>query len=448
MNTDLALDELIRGRRPGFGLPRPFYTDEQVYRRDLERVFGRCWLFAGHTGQVRRPGDYFLFEVGGDSLIVRGDDGRVRALFNTCRHRGSRLCTLAAGHVGKFVCPYHQWAYERDGRLAARWMGEGFDRSDYPLHQAHVRVAAGLISVSLTRGEPPDFEPAGRAIEEQLRPHGIDRAKVCHVQSYTVGANWKLLFENHRECYHCPVGHPEFCKTNYHTNMPDDGRADDEYPEVLRAKNDYWRSLGLATGEVNFPGGEWYRVARVPLREGYVTESLDGRPVGPVMGGLTTRDSGSARVITFPNAWSHADSDYVMATQLFPLGPERTEVRITWLVHEDAREGEDYDRERVIALWKITTEQDFTLCEGTQAGVRSSRYRPGPLSPLAESGVEVFTSWYLPGPLSPLAESGVEVFTSWYLRQLGSPAPPAALGGCDGAGHRGRSGSGPRGDHD
>lgn len=392
----LRFDELIASRQPGFSLPQPFYTDEQAFRWDLERVFGRCWLLAGHTCQVRRPGDYFLFEVGDESVIVvRGDDGQVRGLFNTCRHRGSRICTESAGHAGKFVCPYHQWSYERDGRLAAaRWMGDGFDKSEYALHRAHVRVAAGLIFVCLAE-RPPDFEPAGRAIARQLAPHGLDHAKICHVQSYPVRCNWKLLFENHRECYHCPVGHPEFCKTNYHTNMPGDERADAEYEEVLQAKNAQWESLGLATGEINFPGGEWYRVARVPLRAGYVTESLDGTPVAPVMGGLKTADAGSVRVITFPSAWSHADSDYVMATQLFPLGPALTQVRITWLVHADAREGADYDRERVTALWKITTEQDFTLCENNQAGIRSARYRPGPFSPLVESGVEVFASWYL-----------------------------------------------------
>src|SRR5262245_54639229 len=228
--ASLRLNDLIARRRPGFSQPRPFYTDERVFRRDLERVFGRSWLFAGHTCQVREPGDYFLFDVGGDSLIVvRGDDGRVRALFNTCRHRGSRICTAPSGRVGRFVCPYHQWAYARDGRLAgARWMGSGFDPSEYPLASAEVRVAAGLIFVCLAE-TPPEFEPVGRAIEHQLRPHGLDRARVCHVERYTVRANWKMLFENHRECYHCSVSHPEFCKTNYHTNMPGDERADEEY---------------------------------------------------------------------------------------------------------------------------------------------------------------------------------------------------------------------------
>jgi Rieske 2Fe-2S family protein len=389
-------EPLLPERRTGFSLPQAYYTDEAIFRLDRERVFQARWLFGGHTCQVRRPGDYFTFEVGSDLLIViRGDDGQIRALFNTCRHRGSRICTQESGHAGKLVCPYHQWAYERDGRLAAaRWMGSAFDRSAYPLHQAHVQVLAGLIFVCLA-DEPPDFESARAAIEPHVRPHGLDRAKICHVEDYTVRANWKVLFENNRECYHCAVGHPEFCKTNYDLGMPGDGRGSQEYDRVLQEQHAYWRSLGLETQAINFPNGEWFRAARMPLREGCVTESLDGQPVAPLMGDLRARTTGSLRIITLPNAWFHADSDYANSTQLLPLGPELTRARITWLVHEDAREGEHYDRERVVALWKITTEQDWQLCENNQAGIRSSRYQPGPLSTLTEHGVETFAQWYL-----------------------------------------------------
>jgi Rieske 2Fe-2S family protein len=133
----------------------------------------------------------------------------------------------------------------------------------------------------------------------------------------------------------------------------------------------------------------------MPLREGYVTESLDGQPVAPLMGDLRTRAAGSLRVITFPNAWFHADSDYANSTQLIPLGPGLTRARITWLVHEAARPGVDYDPQRVAALWKITTEQDWQLCENNQAGIQSTRYQPGPLSTLTEGGVETFVQWYL-----------------------------------------------------
>jgi Rieske 2Fe-2S family protein len=403
MSTSSYLDELIASRRPGFSMPQEFYTDPEIFALDMERVFRRQWLFAGHTCQLREPGDYFTMDVGADSLIIiRGDDGEVRALFNTCRHRGSRICTESHGHAGKLVCPYHQWVYDRAGRLtSARWMGEDFDRSEYPLHQAHLRVLEGLIFVCLAP-EPPDFEAFRQAAEPQLRPHQLDRTRFCLVADYTVAANWKVLFENNRECYHCPGGHPEFCRTNYEVGMPGDRRGSRQYDDVVRTWHERWRSLGLPIEAVNFPGGSWYRVARMPLRDGCVTESLDGQAVGPVLGDLSDRNTGSLRVITLPGAWFHVDSDYANTTQLIPVGPCQTKARIIWLVREDAREGIDYEPERIAALWKITTEQDWRLCETNQVGIQSTRYRPGPLSPLAEQGVETFIQWYL----NRLSESG------------------------------------------
>jgi Rieske 2Fe-2S family protein len=396
VDAALNVSNLLAGRRPGFSLPQAFYTSEEVFRLDLARVFRPSWLFAGYTCQVPHPGDYFTFDLGGDSLIViRDDDGEVRAHFNTCRHRGSRICTAPAGHVGKLVCPYHQWVYERDGRLVgARWMGPDFDRTQYPLHRAHVQVLAGLIYVCLA-DEPPDFGPARRHIEPFLGPHGLDRAKVCFSQDYTLRANWKLLVENNRECYHCPGGHPEFCRVNFDVGMPGDPRGGDEYQRTFARMRAYWEGLGLEVGPVNFPDGEWFRCARVPLRDGHVTESLDGQPLAPLMGNLRARDAGSLRVINLPHAWFHCNSDNVNGTQLLPLGPEETWARLTWLVNADAAEGADYDPRRVAEFWKVTTEQDFALCENNHAGMRSSRYQPGPYSAIAEPGVAHFVEWYL-----------------------------------------------------
>lgn len=394
--SEVDLDELIAARQEGFSLSQPFYTSEQVFQADMHRVFGRNWLFAGYTCQVRRPGDYFLFEVGEDSLIVIcGDDGQVHALFNSCRHRGSRICTQESGHAGKLVCPYHQWVYERNGKLAtARWMDKEFDKAQYPLHEAAVEVVEGLIFVCL-HPEPPDFAPAREAIGPHIRPHGADRAKLCLTLDYEVNANWKLLWENNRECYHCPVGHPEFCKVNFDVGMPGDPRSGPEYERVLTRNQQHWQEHGLETRVINFPNGSWFRCARMPLREGNITDSLDGQPVAPPLGDLTTRQAGSLRVIAIPTTWFHFTSDYITATQLFPISAKRSKARMTWLVHQDAVEGRDYDPQRVAAFWRIVTEQDWELCENNQKGINCSRYQPGPYSFIAEPGVEQFADWYL-----------------------------------------------------
>lgn len=390
------LQRLIASRCPDHSLPRAFYCDDTVLAADLERLFGRCWLFAGHACQVARAGEYFLYDVGRESLIIlRGDDGELRAFFNVCRHRGSRVCTAPSGRAKKLVCPYHQWAYDHSGALlAARGMGPDFAPGQYGLRPAHVRELQGLIYVCLAH-QPPPFEAALREVGAQLAPHGLERAKICCTREYEVRANWKLIFENNRECYHCPVGHPEYCRANYAEDLSHHENRRQELELLTAAQEARWRALGLSTKFVDFQPATWFLCGRVPLRPGFVSESLDGRPVAPLMGDLPDRDIGVFVLVTFPNCWVQASSDYVMTTRLTPVSPTLTKVRVDWLVHEEAVPERDYNIEEVTAFWGATSAQDWRLCEDNQAGVLSSRYEPGPYSPNQERGVETFVRWYL-----------------------------------------------------
>jgi Rieske 2Fe-2S family protein len=210
-----------------------------------------------------------------------------------------------------------------------------------------------------------------------------------------VKANWKTLIENNRECYHCRVSHPEFCMSNYDLGLPGDTRSDAGYDAVLDNEYYRWRGLGLSPREVSFPNGHPYRISRLPLKEGYITESLDGSRVAPLMGDLTDENAGSLRIITLPNFWAHANCDYAMTTRLTPVNASLTKVEVTFLVDQNAVEGKDYDPERVAHVWKATSEQDWELCENNYAGIKSIAYEPGPFSELTEGSVESFLQWYL-----------------------------------------------------
>ena len=402
------LNELLRSRVPGKSLPQEFYVEPEVFEEDLRRVFYKNWLFAGHACEIPEPGDYFLLPVGAEELIVlRDKEGAVRAHFNVCRHRGSRILTKERGCSRSLVCPYHQWVYALDGGLTnARLMGEGFDADEYRLRPAAVRELAGLVFVCLSPDEStPDFDAVFEAVEPQLRPHGLEGAKVAARDSYEVRANWKVLVENNRECYHCRVSHPEFCMSNYDLGLPGDSRSDEGYDSTLEREYKRWRSLGLSPKEVSFPNGSSHRVSRLPLKEGFLTESLDGNLVAPLMGELTDPNVGSLRLITVPNFWGHANCDYAMTTRLLPIGPELTRVEVSFLVREDAVEGVDYDPDRVAAVWRATSEQDWELCENNHAGIRSVAYEPGPFSKITESSVEMFVRWYL-GQLGDADDAG------------------------------------------
>ncbi len=137
-----TIRDLVSLRRESYGLPGEFYRDDLVYRAEIQRIWRRGWLFAGHTCEIPEPGDYFTFQLDTDSVIVvRGDDGNMHALHNVCRHRGTIICDKPSGHVGRFVCPYHQWTYDRDGTLVScRGMQNGLDKEQLGLLPAHVRI--------------------------------------------------------------------------------------------------------------------------------------------------------------------------------------------------------------------------------------------------------------------------------------------------------------------
>lgn len=383
-------------RRTGYTLPQAYYVDEAVFGQDLERVFATSWLFVGAAAELPQPGDMLAWSVGRDSvLLTRGDDGVIRAHHNVCRHRGSRLRADGAGSARVVVCPYHQWTYGLDGALrAAPHMGPEVDRNDLPLRPVHLLDLSGLLFVSFAE-EPPPVSDAVAVVEPQLRLHDLAHTKVAVRQHYEVAANWKLLVENNRECYHCRVNHPEFCLTNYDFGIAGDSRSSRQFEAAVADHQRRWVEQGLAPREVSFVDDGWFRVARLPLRDGFVTESLSGQLIAPLLGQLPSSDVGSLRLITLPNSWTHVDADYVATTRLTPVSAERTDVDITFLVRADAQEGRDCAVEDLTAVLGATSEQDWVLCEQNAAGVRSRGYVPGPLSPVTEGSVATFHDWYL-----------------------------------------------------
>ena len=305
----------------------------------------------------------------------------------------------------RFVCPYHQWTYGRDGELlSCRGMQENLDKSKLGLQPAQIREVGGLIFVSLA-DNPPEFESAAKLLGPMLRPQGLERAKVAKIVDYEVAANWKLVWENNRECYHCNLNHPQYIKANFdHYNADDTSqRIQERIEKAVERSEQKWASAGLAvshrtSGMTDFPSVEpgcWFSANRTPLVEGFVSETLDGRQVAPLMGDYAEPDVGTLRVRTVPNMWNHSSCDHSVSTRLLPGGIARTLIRVTWLVDREAVEGRDYQVDDITPFWQMTSEQDWGLCEQSQKGVSSSRYVPGPFSTYKEYNVDAFVRWYL-----------------------------------------------------
>ena len=391
--------------RPGWSLPRPFHRDEAIYRADIERIWRRGWLFAGHACEVRNPGDWLTLQVDTDSIIViRGEDGAVRALHNVCRHRGSQLVPPGRGSSRRIVCPYHQWTYDTKGALAFCRGMHDIDKSQFSLKRVHCEAIEGLIFISLAQ-DPPPFAATRELLAPYLRPQGFERAKVARQVDYEIAANWKLVWENNRECFHCNANHPQYIKANWDHYNADDTSAEvkSSMERAVARSEAKWAAAGLAvshreTGMTQFPDAErgiWYSANRTALTEGWVSESMDGARVSTLMGEYRDADVGTVRARTLPNFWNHSSCDHGVSTLLLPAGPRKTLARVSWLVHEGAVEGRDYQLDKLMPFWQLTSEQDWAICERQQKGVDSTAYEPGPYSKYKEYNVDAFVQWYV-----------------------------------------------------
>jgi Rieske 2Fe-2S family protein len=391
----------VAQHKTGGPLERDFYVAPSVFEADLARIFHRHWLFAGYAFQAPKPGDFFTYEIGGESIIVvRGRDDEIRGFYNVCRHRGSRICKTDHGSAHRLVCPYHRWTYELDGALVLDTRREfGVDKETLGLKPVHLVDAGGLLFFSLA-DNPPDWSEALATIRRKMKPHAIHRAKIAHQIDYVVKANWKIVFENNRECYHCPPNHKEYNQAAYDVQRDMallDPSLQPQMDAIVARANARFRSLGLDEGDAmsSMTGVSW-RCHRTPVIEGHVTQSMDGKPLcNRLMGDITQWDSGTLRTTIFPGFWQHTNCDYAAAARLTPIGPNETHVRGYWLVDGEAVEGRDYTLDRLLPIWDITNRQDWTICEDQQAGVSSKAYTPGPFSQVRERNVAHFLDWYL-----------------------------------------------------
>jgi Rieske 2Fe-2S family protein len=347
-------------------LPRAAYVDPAVFAWEQHHFFGGGWLCVGLSSQVAQPGDQRAEQLGaGSVLMVRGQDGVLRAFANYCRHRGHELlpCGSTQQH-GVIICPYHSWTYSLSGglRAAAGFKGRpGFDQTAWGLTELPATEWHGLIFIdgSGTAGPLSDYL---QSLDEIVAPYEPERLVVAGRHDYDSTANWKILSENYHECYHCPVIHPELCKVS----PPKSG---ENYP-----------------AQGTWVGG-W-----MELRDGMDTMSLDGASHGVPLRGL---DAEGLRTViylhVFPNVLLSLHPDYVMTHILRPVAADRTKIECTWAFAPEAVAQPGFDGGYAVEFWDITNRQDWGACESVQRGLSSEHSRPGPLSAEEDAVYEFVT---------------------------------------------------------
>jgi phenylpropionate dioxygenase-like ring-hydroxylating dioxygenase large terminal subunit len=335
-------------------LPARFYTDPEIFRRELERFFFNRWICAGRTEQIADPGQYFLRELGGESIIVTRDPaGAPRAFYNVCRHRGTRMCTAVEGRLpGRIQCPYHGWSYGLDGcLLGAPHMGEsGFDRRDYPLHAVHCDTWDGHVFLHLGKHAGALHDQLG-GLPAKFAGWGMGGLRLHRRIAYEVKANWKLIILNYNECLHCPVLHPAL------NRLTDYLGADNEPPAP------------------NYIGGV------MGFRNGAETMSVDGKRRRDYLPALAAEERQMVcYYCIYPNLLLSLHPDYMMTHTLWPKAVDRTEIICEFHFHPAEMAKPDFEANDAIDFWDLTNREDWHIVELSQAGIQSRAYTPGPYS--------------------------------------------------------------------
>ncbi|HSH04874.1 MAG TPA: aromatic ring-hydroxylating dioxygenase subunit alpha [Anaerolineae bacterium] len=346
-----------------------YYTDEAILKKEQARIFERSWLYVERV-QAIPIGGYVLREVMGENLLLMRDtEGEVRVFYNVCRHRGARVCREEGGEIGAGVrCSYHAWTYGADGRLlGAPNMHEvaGFRREDYGLVGVATAVWEGFVFINFA-DEPQPFREAYAPLWDKFKAWELPSLVSVHQTVYEVKANWKLLFQNYSECYHCPTVHPVLNKLTPYR---------DSYNDLEEGP-----FLG---GPMLMAGGAGSSM------------TMSGRLCALPLAGVAGEQLGLVYYYTLmPRMFLSLHPDYVLVHRGEVLGVDRTRVVCEWLFAPEAVAEADFDPSGAIEFWDMTNRQDWELCEISQAGVGSRGYRPGPYAEL-ESQLAAFDREYL-----------------------------------------------------
>lgn len=326
---------------PQLTLPAETYRDPRQFARERERIFAAEWGLFSLAERVSAPGAYVTGTLAGYPIVVlRGEDGRLRAFHNVCRHRGAALLA-GQGRCGKVItCPYHAWAYGQDGRLLkATDFGADLDARDWGLHEIDVEEWRGLVFVRITRGGPGLLAWLG-PIARMAADYPLDRQRFFMAKEREVEIDWKAYGENYLECYHCRMMHPGLCE-----------------------------SLHMEKYTIDVYREEGFFHLHAPKREGGLTRGLYFYRFPFLM--LNLYDWGSS-----------------IAT-VEPLGPGRMR-HINWYLFSDISPERAEENTRSAEWSAQIVSEDLAMVQTVQRNLNAGIYHQGPLSPKWEHAVAAF----------------------------------------------------------
>jgi Rieske 2Fe-2S family protein len=354
-------------------LPSSWYTSERVFALEKERIFCRDWICVARAEELAEPGAWRVLDVAGESLLLlRTAKGELRAFYNVCRHRGTRLCRDPADPAaqaplpggiaaGRITCPYHQWSYDFDGRLvgAPHLAAEpGFDRSQFSLYPAAVDCWGGFVFLNLSPAAAPPLAAQLAGIPARLERYPLAALRIGHTIRYSVAANWKVLCENYNECYHCAGVHPELCAV------------------VPAFRQRGGADLDWTRGVPHRDGAYTFTTSGTTRRRAFPTLNEDER----------VRHKGE---LAYPNLFLSLACDHAAAFILRPRGPARTDIECQFLFEPHEMRNRDFDPRDATEFWDLVNRQDWAICEAVQQGIGARVHERGYYAPMEDFSLDI-----------------------------------------------------------
>jgi len=354
-------------------LPAETYYTQEWFARDQKEIWARNWIYTCRDNDMANSSMRRLSVAGENLILVKSREGEITCFHNTCRHRGSELCTVDEMKTGQLiVCPYHAWSYDLKGNLVRTGPAhptKDFCREDHGLLAVHVKVHDGFVFVCLA-DSPPPFESAIDTGVDALRNWHLADLVTGYTMVKTLACNWKGFWENYNECLHCPGVHPALCD-----RVPIFGK-------------------GIQSAE---EAQDWTEDSVVPesyMKAGTTSWTVNGKPCGPEFPHLTDqqRKAGVHFVTVLPTAWIIAHVDFVRIVSMRPLTPETTELKAEFLFMSETLKSKDFDLHNAVDFVCTVIAEDALASEINQKGVRSSKFQSGTLMP-EEYDVYNFQQW-------------------------------------------------------
>jgi len=330
-------------------IPTGRYTDPEFYELEKAKVFGRCWLFVGHESEWSVPGSYRTTRRSGAPIVVvRGQDGVLRAFYNSCRHRGAPVTRDECGTARRLTCQYHSWSYGTDGILKTVPDSRSFvglDKDSLGLIPVRCEIWDGWVFISEDAGACPLVEFLG-PIADQMSEINGPGMRAVGTQVHQLDCNWKLMVDAFLEVYHVRTVHPDNAALLYNDQSATVTMLTNGHSRLTVEKHDTFRDFPMVSEEHDNPA--------IPL--------------------LWRQTSTSFGI--FPNLVVPMDTGAFTFLCMWPTGAATTELELRWYAPEWS--GHEVPQEHLdrMELFETVMAQDKANMAPIQASISSPGARP------------------------------------------------------------------------